>query len=274
MTGVKVLKICQGTDADRVRKYCLSKGLTEGLKCLDIARLEEPLVKVFPNLQHFSADSINRVSLISVLEYCPVLTHLSIDTKKFSDDFLGTFMNLPKGLQYLNLEGRSSDLLAVLCSPAMQTLESVVLHNRSNSVLFNKSGARVKPAPRLRRFSMKSYTEREHDRKMIVDFLKECPALKKIDVRVPGLSHADYVKIYSQVSNLEMINLALKFEFDDVIRMILERNRKSLKYFEIGNCLLKLKSMKKLAKFPNLQILSFSSELVRILILLDLKNMS
>ena len=274
MTGVKVLKFCGGTYADRVMKCYFSEGSTESLECLDIPYLEQPFVKVLPNLQHFSANDINLVSLISVLQYCPVLTHLSIGTKNFSDDLVDTFMNLPKGLQYLKLEGRSCDFLAIFCSPAMETLESLLLENWSSSEPFNKPDARVKPALSLRTFSMSSYISREQDRKMIIDLMKECPALKNIDLRVTGLTLEDNVNIYSQLSNLEMINLDLKFEFDDVIRMILWRNRKSLKYLQVGWFLLNLKSMKKLAEFPNLQTLSFSSNLVRILVLTDriLKN--
>ena len=68
---------------------------------------------------------------------------------------------------------------------------------------------------------------------MIIDFIKGCPALKKIDLRVTGLTLEDYVDIYSRLSNLEMINLHMRYEFDDVLRMILWRNRESLKYLDI-----------------------------------------
>ena len=188
VTGVKVLKFCGVTDADQVTKYCLSEGPSSSLECLDIVYIEEPLVKVLPNLQHFSAENISLVSLISVLQYCPVLTHLSIDISQFSDDFVDTLMNLPKGLQYLNLGGRSCDILAVLCSPAMETLECLILQNIFTPVLprFNKPDAKVKPAPRLERFLLSCNMEREEDKKMIVDFIMECPILKKIDLRVSG----------------------------------------------------------------------------------------
>ena len=268
VTGVKVLKICRGTDADRVKKYFLSEGPSSNLECLEVQCLEEPLVKVLPNLQHFSADNINLVSLISVLQYCPVLTHLSIDTREFLDDFVDIYMNLPKGLQYLKLGGMSCDFLAVLCSPAMQTLESLLLKNWSTSVPFDKPDAKVKPAPRLRRFLMSCWMDTEQDRKMIVDLMKECPALKKIDLRVTGLTLEDYVNIYSRLSNLEMIKLTLQFELDEVIDMILERNRKSLIYLKIGKSLPNLESMKKLGEFTDLQTLSFCKRtLVTILVL-------
>ena len=104
---------------------------------------------------------------------------------------------------------------------------------------------------------------------MVVDLLKECPVLKRIDLRVRGLTLEEHVNIYSRLSNLEMINLAIPYEFDNVIGMILSGNRKSLKYFEVGNCLLNFRSMKKLAEFTNLQTLSFSSDLVRIFVLSD-----
>ena len=133
VTGVKVLKFCGRKNENRVTKYCLSEGPSSILECVDVPYLEEPLVKVLPNLEHFSADRINLDSFISVLEYCPVLTHLSINTTNILDDLVDTFMNLPKGLQYLNLEGRSRDFLAVFCSPAMQTLESVLLVVRFTS---------------------------------------------------------------------------------------------------------------------------------------------
>ena len=267
VTGVKVLKFCEGRDANRIIKYYFSEGSNESLECLDVASLEEPFVKVLPNLQHFSANDINLVSLTSVLQYCPVLTHLSIDTKNFSDNFVDTFMNLPKGLQYLKLEGISRDFLAVLCSPAMETLESLLLENCDTPVLFNKPGATVRPAPRLQRCSISFSIDMAENRKMIVDFMKKCPDLKKVEFQVTGLYLQDYVNIYSRLSNLEMIILDLEFEFDDVIRIILWRNRKSLKYLQIGEPSLKLESMKKLAEFTNLQTLSFSSSLVRILIL-------
>ena len=274
VTGVKVLKICGGTDADRVMKYYFSEGSSSSLECLDIVCLQKPLVKVLPNLQHFSADSINLVSLISVLQYCPVLTHLSIDTRNIFVDLVDTFMNLPKGLQYLKLGGRSCDFLAVLCSPAMETLESVLLDNWS-SLLLNESGGRfkpgtkVKPAPRLQRFSMGGNINTEEDRKIIVDLMKECPALKTIDLQGSGLTLEDHVNIYSQLSNLEMIkiiilNVTPQFQFDEVIPMIVERNRKTLKYLEIGNSILNLESMKQLAEIKNLQTLSCPHVLVRI----------
>ena len=269
VTGVKVLKFCGERDANQVMKYHLSQGPSSSLECLDILYLEEPLVKVLPNLQHFYANSINLVSLTSVLQYCPVLTHLSIDIRKLSNGFVNTFMNLPKGLQYFKLGASSCDVLAVLCSPAMQTLESVLLRvnlSASGQSFINKN-ARVKPAPSLRRFSLKCYMDREQDRKMIVDLMKECPVLKKIDLRVSGLTLEDNVNIYSRLSNLEMINLGLHFKFDDVIPMILERNEYSLKYLEIGNFLLNLESMEKLAEFITLQTLSFASTLVRILVI-------
>ena len=269
VTGVKVLRLCGGTDENGLRKYCLSEGPSSSLQCLRIGPLEKPLVKVLPNLQHFSADSINLVSLISVLQYCPVLTHLSINTREFSDDFVDTFMNLPKGLQYLKLGGGLSDILAVLCSPAMETLESLLLEKYSNSKPFNKLDARVKPAPRLEKFSISVHIWGKQDRRMVVDFLKECPALKKIFLAVPGLTLENQVNIYSRLSNLEMIKLDLYFEFDDVIPMIVERNRNSLKYLQIGQFLLNLESIKKLAEFPNLQTLSLCSSLVRILVLTD-----
>ena len=267
VTGVKVLKFGGDRDAYRVVTHYLSEGPSSSLECLDIPCLEKPLVKVLPNLRHFAADSINLVSLISVLQYCPVLTHLSIDIRHFSGDFVDTLMNLPKGLRYLKLGRRSCDSLAVFCSPAMQTLETVLMDNWSSPVLFNKPGARVKPAPNLRTFSMSSNLDKEEGRKMVVALMKECPALKKIYLRVTGLTLEDYVNIYSQLSNLEMIHLALKFQFDDVISMILERNKKSLKHLYIGRSLLNLESMKKLAEFPNLQTLSFCSDLVRTLVL-------
>ena len=155
VTGVKVLKSCEGRDGDRVMKYFFSKQSTESLQCVDIVCLQEPLVKILPNLQHFSAYSINLACLNSVLQYCPVLTHLSIDTTHLYDNFLDTLIGLLKGLQYLKLGGKSSDFLAVFCSPAMQTLESILLHSWSPPTLFYKPGAKVKPAPRLQRFSMK-----------------------------------------------------------------------------------------------------------------------
>ena len=267
VTGVKVLKFCSGRDANRVMKYCLSEGSTSSLECLDILYLKEPLVKVLPNLRHFSTGSINLVSLISVLEYCPVLTHLSIDARYLIDNFTDTFMNLPKGLQYLKLEGSLCDFLAVLCSPAMETLESLLLNTCTNAVLFDKPKARVKPAPRLRRFSMNCFMDTKQDQRMIVDFMKGCPALKKIHLDVTELHSEDYVNIYSRLSNLDMIILALQFEFGDVIRMILKKNRDSLKHLDIDNSLLNLESIKKLAEFTNLQTLSFYSSLVRILTL-------
>ena len=270
VTGVKVLKFCGGTDANRVMKYYLSERPSSSLECLDILYLEEPLVKVLPNLQHFSTGSINSVSLISVLQYCPMLTHLSIDTRKLSDDFVDTLKKLPKGLQYLKLGGMSCDFLAVFCSPAMQTLEYVLLRvNLSASVKgFIIKHAKVKPAPRLQSCSINCHMDREQDRRMIVDFMKGCPVLKKIDLRVTGLTLQDYVNIYSRLSNLEMIKLGLHFEFDDVVDMILERNRRSLKYLEIGKSLLNLESMQKLAEFPNLQVLSYyKTTSVRILVL-------
>ena len=269
VTGVKVLKFCGGTNADRVMKHYFSEGSTESLQCLHVPYLKEPLVKVLPNLQHFSVHSINLGCLNSVLQYCPVLTHLSIDTTHLSDNFVDTLIGLLKGLQYLNLGGRSCDFLAVLCSPAMQTLEHVLLQNWSTSVPFDKPDARIKPAPRLRRFLMSCWMNTEQDRRMIVEFLKECPALKKIFLSVPGLTLEDQVNIYSRLANLEMIKLALSFKFDDVIPMIVERNKNSLKYLEIGRPLLNLESIKKLAEFPNLQTLSFCSSLVRILVLTD-----
>ena len=276
VTGVKVLKLCGESDA--VMKYCLSGGPSLILECLDVVYLEEPLVKVLPNLQHFSAEFINLVPLTSVLQYCPMLTHLSIDTRESLDNFMDTFMNLPKGLQYLNLEGRSCDILAVLCSPAMQTLESILLLIRSTSPIYNKPGGRFKPgtkiecAPRLQRLSVGGFIDTEEDRKMVVDLMKECPVLKKIDVAGTGLTLEDHVNIYSQLSNLEMIkitvlNVTSQLQFDEVIPIIVERNRKSLKYFQIGNLLLDPESMKKLAEFKNLQTLSFSSSLVRMLVL-------
>ena len=271
LTGVKVLKLCRGRDANRVMKYYFSEGSTSSLECLDILCLVEPLVKVLPNLRHFSADSINLVSLNSVLQYCPMLTHLSIDTTYYSNDLVNTFMNLSKGLQYLKLGGTLSDFLAVFCSPAMETLESVLLmDDLSTSVFFKKPGAIIKPAPRLRRLSINCYMNKQEDRKMIIALLKECPALKKIDLRVTGLSHEDFVIIYSQLSNLEMINLAPQFEFHDVIRIILWRNTKSLKYLEMANTFLDFESIKKLAEFKNLETLSFRCTLVRILVLLEL----
>ena len=269
MTGVKVLKLCGETDGNRVIQYCLSEGPSSSLECLDILRLKEPLVKVLPNLQHFSADSINLDSLISVLQYCPVINHLSIDTRKISNDLMDTFRNLPKGLKYLKLEGRSCHFLAVFCSPAMETLESVLLQNSCSHVRheFNNPNARVKPAPSLQRFSMSCWMDKEEDRKMIVDLMKKCPTLKTIDLRVTGLTLEDYVNIYSRLSNLEMIKLSVRFQFDDVIHMILEGNKKSLKYLEISKSLLNLESMKNMAEFTNLQTLSFCSTLVRILVL-------
>ena len=103
---------------------------------------------------------------------------------------------------------------------------------------------------------------------MIVDLMKECPALKKIDLQVTGLTLEDHVNIYSRLSNLEMIILVLKFEFDDLIRMI-ERNSKSLKYMEIDQTLPNIESMEKLVEFTNLQTLSFGYKLVRTLVLFD-----
>ena len=266
VTGVKVLKLCGGRDANRVMKYCLSKGPSSTLECLDIMYLKEPLLKIIPNLQHFSAQFINLVSLISVFDYCPMLTHLSIDNRELSEDFVDTFMSLPKGLQYLKLGGKSCDFLAVLCSPAMQTLESLLLDNSwSTPVLFNKPDARIKAAPRLQKLSLSFRTHAVEDQKMTVDFLKECPALKKIDLRVIGLTLEDYVNIYSRLSNLEMIKLGLEFQYDDVIRVIFDKNRKYLKCLDISSPLLNLESMKQLAEFPNLQTLSFRGGLVRIL---------
>ena len=269
VTGVKVLKFCGGTDADRVMKYYFSEGSTESLQCLDVSYLKEPLVKVLPNLQHFSAERIQSVPLISVLQYCPILTHLNIDARYLSDDLVDTLMNLPKGLQYLKLGGRSCDFLAVLCSPAMETLESLLLDKYSYSGPFNKPDARVKTAPRLQRLSISCFMDREQDRRMIVNLMKECPVLKNIDLQVKGLTLEDTVNIYSRLSNLEMIKLDLDFEFNDVIRMILWRNRNSLKYLQISPSLLNLESMKKFAEFSNLQTLSFCSSLVRILLLTD-----
>ena len=269
MTGVKVLKFCGGAYADRGMDYFFSEGPTESLECLDIPYLEEPLVKVLPNLKHFSTDRINLAYLDSVLEYCPVLTHLSIDTRHHSDNFLDTFMKLPKGLKYLKLRGNSCDFLAVFCSPAMETLESLLLQSCTPAVRFNKSDARVKPAPCLQRFSMSSYMGREQDRTMIVNLMEECPALKKIDLLVRGLTLEDYINIFSQLSNLEMIKFCLNFKFDEVIRMILLRNRNSLNYLNIGWFVLNIESMKKLAEFPNLQTLSFAACLVSTLVLTD-----
>ena len=277
VTGVKVLKICEDTDVNRVTKYCLSEGLSSSLECVDIARLEEPLVKVLPNLKHFTSGNINLISFISVLEYCPILTHLSVCTFQFvSDNFVDTLMKLPKGLQYLKLGGKTSNSLAVFCSPAMETLETVLLYSGwYSSQSFDKPDARIKPAPSLRSFSMKCYMGSEEDQRMNIEFIKKCPALKKIDLYVEELTLEDYVNIYSGLSNLEIISLALKFEFDDVIRMILERNKKSLKHLYIctpkdlyiDRLLLNLESMEKLAEFPNLQTLSFASHLVRTLVL-------
>ena len=268
VTGVKVLKLCGGRDANRVMKYCLSEKPSSTLECVDILCLDKPLVKVLPNLKHFSTGSINLASLINVLEYCPVLTHLSIDTTYYSNDLVNTFMNLPKGLKYLKLGGTLSDFLAVFCSPAMQTLESLLLmDDLSTSVLFKIPDATIKAAPRLQRLSMNCYMNKEQDRKMIIDLLKKCPALKKIDLRVTGLTLEDYVNIFSRLFNLEMIKLGLHFEFDEVIHMILEGNRKSLKYLEIGKSLLNLESMEKLTEFTNLQALSFYKTLVRPLVL-------
>ena len=266
VTGVKVLKLCGGEYSNRVMKYCLSEGPSSSLECLDILCLKEPLVKVLPNLQHFSAESINLASLTSVLEYCPVLTHLSIETTNFSNDLVDTFMNLPKGLQYLKLGGNSSDFVAVFCSPAMETLESLILENISTLVhgWFNKPDARVKAAARLQRLSVNCYME-GREQEMIVDLLKECPVLKKIDLRRTTLTLEDTVNIYSRLSNLEII--ILDQPFHDVILLIVERNKKSLKHLEIRNSLYNHESMKKLAEFPNLQILSFSSSLVRIFVL-------
>ena len=278
VTGVKVLKFRGGRNQDQLTKYCLSEGPSSSLECLDIVFLEEPLVKLLPNLQHFSAEFINLVSLISVLQYCPMLTHLSIDTTEFSNGFLDTFMNLPKGLQYLKLEGRSCDTLAVLCSPAMQTLESLLLIIRSTSPIYNNPDARFKPgtkvntALRLQRFSAGGFINKEEDRKIIVDLMKECPALKRIDLQGTGLTLEDHVNIYSQLCDLEMIKIVIlnvtpQLRFDEVIPIIVSRNRKTLKYFEIGNSLLDSESMKKLAEFTNLQTLSFCSKLVRVIIL-------
>ena len=278
VTGVKVFKFCEGTDVNRFAKYCLSEGPSSSLECLTIARLEEPLIKVLPNLQHFSCENINLVSLISVLEYCPVLTHLTIDTRSIFDDFLDTLMNLPKGLQYLNLRGKTSNSLAVFCSPAMETLESIELQSGWYAQQsFDKPDAIMKPAPRLQRFALRCYMSSEEDRRMNVDSMKKRPILKKIHLDVEDFTLDDYVNTYSGLSNLEMIILTLKFEFDDVIDMILERNKKSLKhiyirsskYFYIDRLLLNLESMKKLAEFPNLQILSFYSGLVRTLVLCE-----
>ena len=280
VTGVKVLKICEDTDVNRVTKYCLSEGLSSSLECVYIAYLEEPLVKVLPNLKHFTSANINLVSFISVLQYCPIVTHLTICTYRFvSDNFVDTLMNLPKGLQYLRLGGKSSNSLAVFCSPAMQTLESVVLQSGwYSSQGFDKPDAKIKSAPSLRRFSMNCYMSIEEDRIMNIEFIKNCPALKKIDLYVDEFTLDDYVNIYSGLSNLEMIHLAMKFEFDDVISMILERNKKSLKYLYIrtpkhlyiGRFLLNLESMEKLAEFPNLQTLSFCTGLVSTFVLIDL----
>ena len=269
VTGIKVLKMCIGKSADPVMKYCLTEGPSSSLECLDILRLVEPLVKVLPNLQHFSADYINLVSLISVLEYCPVLTHLSIETKEFSYNFVDTFMNLPKGLQYLKLKAAPHDFLAIFRSPAMETLESLLLDTRSYGPRYYKSDVRVKPAPSLKIFSISCWMDRKEGRNDIIDLLKECPSLKKIDLGVTGLTVEECVNIFSQLSNLEMIILGLNFEFDDVIRIILGRNRNSLKYLQTGHCLLNIESFKKLTEFTNLQTLSFCSTLVRILILRD-----
>ena len=268
VTGVKVLKFCRGRDANRAMKYCLSEGPSSSLECLEVEYLEEPLVKVLPNLQHFSADRINLVSFISVLQYCPVLTHLSINTRNIFVDLVDTYMNLPKGLQYLKLEGISCYFLAVLSSPAMETLESLLLYTCIATLIIKKHDARVKPAPRLQRCSMSLHIHRKEDQKLIVDFMKECPALKKVHLEVTGLTLENYVNIFSQLSNLDFIILAVEFEFDDVIRLILRRNRISLKHLQIDQSLLNLESIKKLAKFTNLQTLSFCS-MVRILLLTE-----
>ena len=265
VTGVKVIKFCGGKHEDRVMKYYLSEGPSSSLECLDVLCLQEPLVKVFPNLQHFSSESIDLVPFVSVLQYCPVLTHLSIDTTHSGYDFVDILMKLPKGLQYLKLGGRSSDFLAVFCSPAMETLESVLLGHWAPATPFHKPGARVQPAPRLQRFSMSCCIVREQDRRMIVDFMKECPSLKNINLRVTGLTLEDYVNIYSRLSNLEMININLTIGFDEVLRMILLRNQRSLKYIDVKQSLLNLETMTKLAEFTNLQTLSFCSKLVKTL---------
>ena len=266
VTGVKVLKLCRGQAAKEVMKLCLSQESFSSLECLDIYCLGKPLVKVLPNLKHFSAENINSVSFVSVLQFCPVLTHLSIETSRCRDNFVNGLINLPKGLQYLDWGGWKSDFLAVLCSPAMETLECVLLENWDTPAEFHKPDVAVKPAPRLQRFSMSYCILREEDRKSIFDFLKECPALTEIDLRITGLTLEDYVNIYSGLSNLEMIRLDLEFEFDDLIRMILWRNRDSLNNLLIKKPLLNLESMKELAEFSNLKTLCFST-LVRIFVL-------
>ena len=272
VTGLKVLKYTE--KRNEVIKSCLSEGSSLSLQCLDVYSLEEPLVQVLPNLQHFSANRINIVSLVSVFQYCPTLTHLSIYTTHHEDDFADTLIHLPKGMQYLNLDGTTSDCLAVLCSPAMETLESVVLENWDYETpfdipekIFRTPNAPLKPAPRLQRFSMVSFMNEEQGLKMIIDFMKGCSALKEIDLRVEGLTLEDYINIYSGLSNLEIICLDFKFDFDDVLHMIVQRNRESLKYLDFDARKLNLELMKKLAEFTNLQMLYFSRAVVRILVL-------
>ena len=152
VTGLKVLKYIVERDGNQVIKSCLSEASSLSLQCLVINRLEEPLVKVLPNLQHFFTRTINIDSLASVFEYCPVLTHLSIDTAQSKEDFVDILINLPKGLQYLKLQGKASESQAVFFSPAMQTLESLVLENWDYPTSFPMPDARVKAAPRLQRF--------------------------------------------------------------------------------------------------------------------------
>jgi hypothetical protein len=266
LTNLKVLKISHCRDAERVIKYFISEGPSSRLECLQLKEATQDIVNL-PNLRHFSAIHMQVNVLETLLKNCCFLTDITADLgysyKDFSEYF-DLLLTLPRGLKYIKLGVRGLGIGAVLCSPAMETVEIMCLSHTQNSIDSTDPSSlallKVNKASQLERLTIKCHSANVEQDRLIGHFVRNCCSLKDIDLSIPGFNVVEIIKLYDRPWKLEKINLVNYPPLDGLISVLHKRHQQFLRVLSLGSGEVSHTAMRKLAECVNLQIVSFEGQ--------------
>ena len=227
-----------------IAKHILTTPIGQHLVCLEIATLE--FAVNLPNLKHFKSDLVNITSLQSVLENSPKLTELRVDLRKrnsasVTSDYFDLLLKLPLGLRHVKVTGQRCDLLAIISSSAIPSLESLIfdeaqsIYSTSNVI---SADPRISPKMplKLKVFSVAIDLSTDYILlSMIKRFMRTCVNIEEVGL-LGTLAPEDCEDIFvgkKKLTKVQILGL-VNDNLDNLIKSICQSNQTSLGYLELG----------------------------------------
>jgi hypothetical protein len=229
-----------------ISKSVLTTSVAQHLQCLEMSSLEFAIS--LPCLKHFKAGLVNPASFRSVIENSPRLTEMRVNLKtrgRIVADYFDLLLKLPHGLKHCQIESRSCDILAIISSPAVSTLETLIFRcdyvtvDIANIAVDDPRISLGKPS-NLRVIKLHifpGFTDNGDDTtpEFLQRFLKTCLTLEqlKLDtvVEIPE-------EVFSPLKKLKNVSIRcpqFRGNFDNVIKKICQVSKDSLETLEVIN---------------------------------------